>query len=98
MSVDIEPQVNTNSAEFKQGVEAGLNSAEDSKDWQAGNELGQELKESDNIETVSENLSPALFMRGHKAIRKTFKRRRTKQKNSSSVLALPLGATRRRGS
>jgi len=44
MSED-EKKVNTNSAEFKQGVEAGLNSEEDSKNWKAGNELGQELKE-----------------------------------------------------
>jgi hypothetical protein len=40
----IEQHVDTNSAGFKQGVEAGLNSAEDTKNWQAGNELGQELK------------------------------------------------------
>ena len=32
------------SAEFKQGVEAGLNSAEDTKNWKAGNELGRELR------------------------------------------------------
>ena len=67
MNGDIEQQVNTNSAEFKQGVEAGLNSAEDTKNWQAGNELGQELKEGDNKETVSESLFktplPPLFMR-----------------------------------
>ena len=44
MSED-EEQVNTNSAEFKQGVEAGLNSEEDTKNWKAGNELGQELRE-----------------------------------------------------
>jgi hypothetical protein len=44
MSED-EEKVNTKSAEFKQGVEAGLNSEEDSKNWKAGNELGQELKE-----------------------------------------------------
>ena len=36
---------NASSAEFKQGVEAGLNSEEDTKNWKAGNELGQELKE-----------------------------------------------------
>ena len=45
MSKD-EKHVNTNSAEFKQGVEAGLNSEEDTKNWKAGNELGQELKEA----------------------------------------------------
>ena len=46
MSED-EKKVNTRSAEFKQGVEAGLNSEEDTKNWKAGNELGQELKEED---------------------------------------------------
>jgi hypothetical protein len=44
MSED-EEKVNANSVEFKQGVEAGLNSAEATKNWKAGNELGQELKE-----------------------------------------------------
>ena len=38
-------KVNANSTEFKQGVEAGLNSEEDINNWKAGNELGQELKE-----------------------------------------------------
>ena len=67
MSGDIEQQVNINSYEFKQGVEAGLNSAEDTKNWQAGNDLGQELKEGDSKEAVSEILfkapSTPLFMR-----------------------------------
>ena len=67
MSGDLEQHVNTNSAEFEQGVEAGLNSAEDSKNWQAGNELGQELKdEGEKKEPVSESLfkepSTPLFM------------------------------------
>jgi hypothetical protein len=44
MSED-EKKVNTNSAEFEQGVEAGLNSEEDTKNWKAGNKLGQALKE-----------------------------------------------------
>ena len=44
MSED-EEKVNAKSAEFKQGVEAGLNSEEDTKNWKAGNELGRELKE-----------------------------------------------------
>ena len=44
MSED-EKNVNADSAEFKQGVEAGLNSEEDTKNWKAGNELGRELKE-----------------------------------------------------
>jgi hypothetical protein len=38
-------EVDANSVEFKQGVEAGLNSEEDTKNWKAGNELGQELRE-----------------------------------------------------
>ena len=45
MSVDPQEKVDANSAEFKQGVEAGLNSEEDTKNWKAGNELGRELKE-----------------------------------------------------
>jgi len=45
MSGDIKQHVDTNSAEFKQGVEAGLNVGEDMKNWKAGNELGLELKE-----------------------------------------------------
>lgn len=66
--IDIEREVNTNSAEFNEGVEAGLNSSENTKNWQAGNELGQELKdESDNTEQISEELlrdaSIPLFMR-----------------------------------
>ena len=44
MSED-EKSVNAKSAEFKRGVEAGLNSEEDTKNWKAGNELGRELKE-----------------------------------------------------
>ena len=40
-----EEKVNVSSVEFKQGVEAGLNSEEATKNWKAGNELGQELKE-----------------------------------------------------
>ena len=64
---DIKQHVDTNSADFKQGVEAGLNSAEDTKNWQAGNELGQELKDDvENKEPESESLSkepsPPLFM------------------------------------
>jgi hypothetical protein len=47
MSADEKENVDASSAEFKQGVEAGLNSAEDTKNWKAGNELGQELREED---------------------------------------------------
>ncbi len=61
--------VDTNSADFKQGVKAGLNSAENTKNWQAGIELGRELKdEVENKEPVSESLfketSTPLFMNG----------------------------------
>ena len=48
MSED-ESNVNAKSEEFKQGVEAGLNSEEDTKNWKAGNELGRELKEEGEI-------------------------------------------------
>lgn len=53
MSED-EKQVNTKSAEFKRGVEAGLNSAKDTKNWKAGNELGQELKEEGEDEDAGQ--------------------------------------------
>jgi hypothetical protein len=64
---DIKQHADTNSADFKQGVEAGLNSAEDTKNWQAGNELGQELRnEVENKVRVPQGLfkepSPPLFM------------------------------------
>ena len=45
MSEDIRRQVNTNSPEFKEGVKAGLNSIKDTNNWQAGNDLGQALKD-----------------------------------------------------
>ena len=58
MSEGLTPNVNTSSAEFKEGVKAGLNSTEDTKNWQAGIELGQELKdEGENNEPVSDILS-----------------------------------------
>jgi hypothetical protein len=68
MSVDMKQNVDTSSAEFTEGVEAGLNSTEDTQNWQAGNELGQELKdERANKTPVSERLfkepSTPLFMR-----------------------------------
>ena len=67
MSRDIDQHVDTNSAEFKQGVEAGLNGGKDMKNWKAGNELGQELKaEVKDDEPVSKSLlkgtSTPLFM------------------------------------
>ena len=68
MSIGIKQNVDTNSAEFDQGVEAGLNSAEDTKNWKAGNELGQALKEEGGKKApvyenpVNESSVP-LFMR-----------------------------------
>ena len=67
MSGDIEQNVDTNSAEFKQGVEAGLNAGKDIKNWKAGNELGVELKdEVADDERVTKSLlkesSTPLFM------------------------------------
>lgn len=68
MSVDIKQNVETDSVEFKQGVEAGLNSEKDTKNWKVGNALGQELKEENETkEPVSENpvneSSTPLFIR-----------------------------------
>jgi len=58
MSVDIKQNVDTDSSEFTEGVEAGLNSEEDTKNWKAGNELGQALKEEgESKEPVDENPS-----------------------------------------
>ncbi len=57
MSGDKEQHVDTNSAEFKEGVEAGLNGGKDMKNWKAGNELGLELKEEvKDDEPVSKSL------------------------------------------
>ena len=67
MSGDVEQHVDTNSAEFKQGVEAGLKGGKDMKNWKAGNELGLELKEEvEDDEPVTKSLfkepSTPLFM------------------------------------
>lgn len=57
MSGDIKQHVDTNSAEFKDGVAAGLNVGKDMKNWKAGNELGQELKaEVEDDKPVSKSL------------------------------------------
>jgi hypothetical protein len=55
--------IETNSPEFKRGVEAGLNSAEDTKNWEAGNELGQELK-ADAEKKESVKSETPLFLQG----------------------------------
>ena len=75
MTGAIKQDVNANSAKFNEGVEAGLNSSEDTKNWQAGNDLGQELKEeNDNTEQISEMLlldaSVPLFMRDAAGVNK----------------------------
>ena len=67
MSGDIEQDVDTNSAEFKQGVKAGLNEGENMKNLKAGNELDPELNEEvEDVEPVSSSLfnepSTPLFM------------------------------------
>ena len=49
--------VDTSSAEFSEGLEAGLNSTADTINWQAGSELGQELKDQgQKKEPVPESL------------------------------------------
>jgi hypothetical protein len=72
MSEDLKQHVDTNSAEFNEGVEAGLNSAEDTKNWQAGNALGQALKaegakEAPMDESLFKEYSTPLFMRDNPA-------------------------------
>jgi hypothetical protein len=68
MSVDIRQNVDTNSTEFNEGVEAGLNSEEDTNNWKAGNELGQALKEDETKGPAYQNPvdepSAPLFLRG----------------------------------
>lgn len=63
---ETQQDVNTRSSEFKKGVDAGLNSPEDTKNWLAGNDLGQALKdENDDKQPAMRNDSaePPLFMR-----------------------------------
>jgi hypothetical protein len=53
LSENQKTNVDANSREFRRGVEAGLNS-EDTKYWQAGYELGQELSDRETKESVKE--------------------------------------------
>ena len=67
MSGETGQDVDTNSPEFKQGVEAGLNVGKDRENWKAGNELGLELKEEVEddkpiAKTLLKELSTPLFM------------------------------------
>ncbi len=57
MSEGPKQQMDTSSTEFKDGTEAGLDSAKDAKNWKSGNELGQEFKAE--VETKE-----PLFMEG----------------------------------
>ncbi|HEY8204517.1 MAG TPA: hypothetical protein VIF81_07310 [Pyrinomonadaceae bacterium] len=53
MSENQKTNADANSREFRRGVEAGINS-EDTKYWQAGYELGQELGDRETKEPVKE--------------------------------------------
>lgn len=66
MIEETKPEVNTRSSEFKDGVEAGLNSPEDTKNWIAGNDLGQALKDEpgdDKLTSKPNSARTPLFMR-----------------------------------
>ena len=65
---DIKRKVDINSPEFEAGVDAGLKSTEDTKNWQAGLELGQALKaDSENttapLDSRFKESSLPLFLR-----------------------------------
>jgi hypothetical protein len=66
LSDEKETKVDANSREFSRGVEAGMH-AKDTKYWQAGYELGQELSVKGK-DLVNENIPPEpespLFLRG----------------------------------
>jgi hypothetical protein len=53
MSENEKTNADVNSREFRRGVEAGITS-EDTKYWQAGYELGQELSDRETKELVKE--------------------------------------------
>ena len=54
MNEDNKGNVDANSREFSRGVEAGLD-AEDTKYWQAGYELGQQLGDRDTKELAKKD-------------------------------------------
>jgi hypothetical protein len=54
LNKDQNTDVDANSPEFRRGVEAGLKSEKDRKNWQAGNELGQELSDKQAKDPVEE--------------------------------------------
>lgn len=55
MGEDKKVRTDADSREFSRGVEAGLDS-EDTKYWQAGYELGQQLADRDTKELVKEDV------------------------------------------
>ena len=57
MSEHQKTDADANSREFRRGVEAGVNS-EDTKYWQAGYELGQELSHRESKEPANEVVHP----------------------------------------
>ena len=57
MSENEKTNVEANSQEFSRGVEAGIHS-EDTKYWQAGYELGQELSDREAKEPIEEVIPP----------------------------------------
>lgn len=68
MSGDNEEGVDADSPEFKQGVNAGLNSEEETTNWKAGNDLGRELKAEGETKGAAYSYGnrepqPPLFMR-----------------------------------
>ena len=68
MGEDKKSKVSANSVEFKRGVAAGLRSREDTRNWKAGNELGQELKEEGvskhlDYENPSKEIPTPLFLK-----------------------------------
>ena len=66
MIEEIQPDVNTRSSKFEEGVEAGLNSPENIRNWIAGNDLGQALKDAAGTQKPANELNSAgtpLFMR-----------------------------------
>lgn len=75
MSIDTKQNVDTNAVESNEGVDAGLNSAADTKNWKAGTALGQALKDEGAAQApihetpVNESLPP-LFLQDSPDVRR----------------------------
>jgi hypothetical protein len=68
MSDDIKQNMDTSSAEFKEGAQAGPNSAEDEINWQNSKVVGEEPKDQDQkrppvYESPFKKASTPLFMK-----------------------------------